>query len=146
MILTNVPAKNRLLDISFHFSDYAAPSFFVVIALDFAVTASIDGIRVLVQTHNLRLGVGGCDGLVELVASQVAESLTHILGREDSSLILPYMEDLMGEHSCHGGVGEMAQHFNVESAARHLCATQDVSRSLHEPLQVLQPHHLQVES
>ena len=124
-----MPAKNRLLDISFHFSDNAGPSLLVVIALDFAVG-----------------GVGGSDGLVELVASQVAESLTHILGREDSSLILPYMEDLMGEHSCHGGVGEMAEHFDIESSARHLCATQDVSRSLHEPLQVLQPHHLQVES
>lgn len=118
-----MPAKNRLLDISFHFSDNAGPSLLVVIALDFAVAFTIDGIRVHVQTLNFRLGVGGSDGLVELVASQVAESLTHILGREDSSLILPYMEDLMGEHSCHGGVGEMAQHFNVESAARHLCAT-----------------------
>lgn len=146
MILTNVSAKNCSLGISFHFPDYAAPSFFVVIALDFAVAVTIDGIRVLVQTHNLRLGVGGCDGLVELVASQVAESLTHILGREDSSLILPYMEDLMGEHSCHGRVGEMAQHFNVESAARHFCATQDVSRSLHEPLQVLKANHLQMEA
>ncbi len=144
--MTNVPAKNRLLDISFHFSDNAVPSFFVVIALDFAVTASIDGIRVHVQTLNLRLGVGGSDGLVELVASQVAESLTHILGREDSSLILPYMEDLMGEHSCHGGVGEMAEHFDVESAARHFCATQYVAGCLHEPLQIFQPHHLQMEA
>ena len=141
-----MPAKNRLLDISFHFSDNAGPSLLVVIALDFAVAFTIDGIRVHVQTLNFRLGVGGCDGLVELVASQVAESLAHILRWEDSSLILPYMEDLMGEHSCHGGVGEMAQHFDVESSARHFCATQYVAGCLHEPLQIFQPHHLQMEA